>query len=262
MINKFSKPCDKCGKETMHLSREVIRDPSEVLVVQILRFNGDPKNVRRDTTPVSFPAELDLTRYLDSRIAGNKADDLKYTLIGVVRHDSASQDTKAGHYISYVKGPDATWCSINDDIVQEEQNDSGALRTIEIKGKDKDTISTPYILVYTRQPPSTRKDDATIAKEQTLPLQEIFSFLDFDVGRPDNEMDLPFSLHMGRYLDDFEESVQPSRNRWDAHAANIILQLKTDGIVMTGNLKGVVQKAKRKGPLIRKTNPPGIVRRH
>ena len=233
MIHSFSKPCDKCGKDTQHESREVIKDPSEVLLVQILRFNRQDGSVR-DTTPVKFPAELDITRYLDSHIAGNKADGLKYTLNGVVRHESGNTGREAGHYISYVKGPGARWCAIDNDFVQEEEDDCGALQPVEYKGKRSNTTSTPYILVYTRQPPSTTKDDITIAKEEALPPQQISSTLDLDVGPAGDDMDLPVSLHIGPHLDDFEEKVQPSRNRWDVHAVNIVLQIKAGNVPMTG----------------------------
>ena len=83
----------------------------DLLVLHLKRFKFMGMFGRKIDTRVSFPMDLDLSRYTRP----TSGADALYDLTGVVVHHGYS--LSSGHYLSYVKSSDGLWYQKNDSLV-------------------------------------------------------------------------------------------------------------------------------------------------
>lgn len=248
MFSRFEKECKNCERRTSHHSSEIIEDPSEVLFVQILRFQPNRRGVVRDTAKVRFPEELDMTPYTGSHTEPGR---LKYNLGAVVSHEIArggdTTSTEAGHYTCHVKGPTGAWCLLDNEIVEAHEDSKKAFNP-------GNRSCVPYLLVYTRQPPAAEKQAPPHQNEEQP--SDTFSL---KLKEPDEDKFLPASLYIGADVPSACETAKPLDNRWQGHQAKILLEIQAGETLLNGHLKGIFRKAK-KGPLARVARPTGIIK--
>jgi ubiquitin C-terminal hydrolase len=98
--------CDSCRKRVVASKRLSVRTAPNTLTIHLKRFDG----MRKDRANVKYQATLDLSAYMVKRADGPKS--VLYNLTAVLVHDG--HGTRSGHYYSYVKGSNGTWCLKND----------------------------------------------------------------------------------------------------------------------------------------------------
>ena len=112
---EFGTKCEKCGKKTVHEKQVKISQPPNVLILSLQRINE--RTGTKNDCQVSFPDELDLSKYIENECwKENKA---KYTLYGIGNH---SGSLNFGHYYAYIKIKlnsinEGKWYEYNDSIV-------------------------------------------------------------------------------------------------------------------------------------------------
>ena len=112
---EFGTKCEKCGKKTVHEKQVKISQPPNVLILSLQRINE--RTGTKNNCQVSFPDELDLSKYIEYECwKENKA---KYTLYGIGNH---SGSLNFGHYYAYIKIKlnsinEGKWYEYNDSIV-------------------------------------------------------------------------------------------------------------------------------------------------
>jgi ubiquitin C-terminal hydrolase len=135
MIEKlYDYRCDGCGDNTSTKYRkQLFNYAPEILSLQlkITDAYGDKLNIRVTIDPL-----LDLNPYRDN---GMK-DQILYELTAVIKH--SGNDSRSGHYIALVKGPDGAWSQYNDSRM----TTSTLATAVSSKGG-----FTPYILFYHRK---------------------------------------------------------------------------------------------------------------
>ncbi|KAF3483563.1 ubiquitin carboxyl-terminal hydrolase [Arthroderma uncinatum] len=275
-IREYMKPeiipgykCDNCKTESTLYRQMFIRDAPEVLVVQITRFKvSETGESSRLTTRVTFAEDLDLTPRLIPR-AGRSGETLSYQLSSVVVHRGTT--IKEGHYISYVKGPNGAWASLDDEF-SEHVDISAVLNCHE-------DMVVPYVLIYNRKPlfTATRGGQNTVASDTGThsiieigfsppgEVEEISSSTIPGVSAhitPDlpqeqqNGESAPAAPEASDGLSDLFDGSQRSSAgppdpslgaRWEGQPAEIAVQVIMGDIVLTGVLKGILQRSKRLG---------------
>ncbi|KAJ9458329.1 Ubiquitin carboxyl-terminal hydrolase 4 [Diplonema papillatum] len=130
--------CATCKKPTRSARYLKIFRLPNTLVVHLMRFSSESYMKRADD--VQIPEVLDMAEYVDAQARGLPENaGTTYVLDGVVHHTGS---TAAGHYTATVKH-NGEWYDCNDSSVHPLRR-----RSINLAG------SSPYILFYTRAPPS------------------------------------------------------------------------------------------------------------
>lgn len=99
--------CESCSRKVVASKRMTIRTAPNSLCIHLKRFDG----YRKDRSDVKYGARLDLAPYM---VSPPPKSALWYNLVAVLVHDGAG--TRSGHYYSYVKGSNGTWCMKNDSL--------------------------------------------------------------------------------------------------------------------------------------------------
>jgi len=112
---EFGTKCEKCGKKTVHEKQVKISQPPNVLILSLQRINE--RTGTKNDCQVSFPDELDLSKYIENECW--KVNKAKYTLYGIGNH---SGSLNFGHYYAYIKIKlnsinEGKWYEYNDSIV-------------------------------------------------------------------------------------------------------------------------------------------------
>ena len=112
---EFETKCEKCGNKTVHEKQVKISQPPNVLILSLQRINE--RTGTKNDCQVSFPDELDLSKYIENECW--KENRAKYTLYGIGNH---SGSLNFGHYYAYIKIKinsinEGKWYEYNDSIV-------------------------------------------------------------------------------------------------------------------------------------------------
>ncbi|CAM4756927.1 unnamed protein product [Rotaria magnacalcarata] len=133
-------------KEELH--GENLYESLPVIFIQLKRFTYDKalRMIRKIHQSVTFPEILNLDCYFDQDIQelnkeNNTIDNFVYKLNSVVVH--LGENATSGHVFTYVRSPDETWYTANDESMKSTRLDT-------VLG-DKDA----YILCYTKVPKSS-----------------------------------------------------------------------------------------------------------
>jgi ubiquitin C-terminal hydrolase len=124
--------CEACRKRVVASKRLSVRTAPNSLTIHLKRFNG----FKKDRTNVSYCATLDLAPYMVK--PPPHAGAAVYNLVAVLVHDG--HGTRSGHYFSYVKGSNGTWCLKND-------------ASSSVVPESRSLHQQAYILFYSRDPP-------------------------------------------------------------------------------------------------------------
>ena len=93
----------------MHSKKVKISKPPNILILSLQRIDRRGYKIKSD---VSFPDELDLSKYIDTDCF--KDNDIKYTLYAIGNH---SGSINFGHYYAYIKINNEKWYEYNDSCV-------------------------------------------------------------------------------------------------------------------------------------------------
>lgn len=96
--------CVRCQKKVLATKQFSIRSCPPILTIHLKRFTNQ---LRKDTRPVAYPQELDLSQY-----CGHPT---KYKLYAVLVHQGAT--VHSGHYYAFVQAGNQLWYEMNDSIV-------------------------------------------------------------------------------------------------------------------------------------------------
>jgi ubiquitin C-terminal hydrolase len=107
---QFETKCEKCGKKEKHSKEIKISQPPNVLILSIQRTNG--RGGRKSNIPISFPENLDISKYIDHDCCSK--DFAKYSLYGIGNHNGSMD---FGHYYAYIKINNGSWYEYNDSSV-------------------------------------------------------------------------------------------------------------------------------------------------
>jgi ubiquitin C-terminal hydrolase len=91
----FETPCESCKKKTDHAKQVKFSQPPNILILSIQRKNE--RTGLKNNCNISFPDELDISKYIDHEIYG---DNPKYSLYGIGNHTGS---LNFGHYFAYIK---------------------------------------------------------------------------------------------------------------------------------------------------------------
>lgn len=144
--------CESCSKKVVASKRLTIRTAPNSLTIHLKRFDG----YRKDRSDVKYGSKLDLAPYM---VSPPPSSSLWYHLVGVLVHDGAG--TRSGHYYSYVKGSNGTWCVKNDSL-SSTVPESRALR------------QQAYILFFSRDATSgqTRNTNKNVQQNEACDAQQ------------------------------------------------------------------------------------------
>ncbi|KAK2873431.1 hypothetical protein FQN49_002372, partial [Arthroderma sp. PD_2] len=274
-IQEYMKPevisgykCGHCETESTLYRHMFIQDAPEVLVVQIARFKvSQTGESSRLTTKVAFSENLDLTQRLIPR-AGRSGETLKYNLTSVIVHRGTC--IKAGHYISYVKGPTGLWTRLDDESSEPVDID-------DVLDCHED-MEVPYVLIYNRQPlfigaqggPDIIAGDAGIhtiidvgSSSPPVEVEGIPSTIPGGSAHitperpqaPRNEDSAPAPVGtddgLSELFDGSDSSSDDSTGpgfgaRWEGQPAEIAVQVTMGDMILTGVLKGILQKGSKR----------------
>lgn len=154
MKSEIRSDCKTCAtKETFHEIQSQILVPSELLVVQVNRFNGS----RKLQDEIEFQEELVIPdSILDDGLKGQGK--IAYELYAVIFHIGAT--IAKGHYIAAVKGPSGQWFIINDTYVSPPQ-------TLD-KSMTDGGKKNAYILAYRRVEIQSNSADSKIGSSAAV----------------------------------------------------------------------------------------------
>ena len=107
---QFGTKCEKCNKKTEHEKEIKISQPPNILILSLQRTNG--RTQKKNDSPISFPEELNISKYIDSE-CGHK-NESNYSLYGIGNHHGS---LNFGHYYAYIKLNDKDWYQYNDSFV-------------------------------------------------------------------------------------------------------------------------------------------------
>ena len=112
--------CDHCGEMAGQRGTSRFYTLPGLLIIQLKRFTWTENGQQKVSTHVNFPLkDLDLQSLLTPGEADlselpsiMSREKTKYDLAAVINHEGAQ--TTWGHYYSYIRLPDGSWCSMND----------------------------------------------------------------------------------------------------------------------------------------------------
>ncbi|CAF4486075.1 unnamed protein product, partial [Rotaria magnacalcarata] len=140
--------CMYCQKKVPATRSLQISKALPVIFIQLKRFTYDKalRMIRKIHQSVTFPEILNLDCYFDQDIQelnkeNNTIDNFVYKLKSVVVH--LGENATSGHVFTYVRSPDETWYTANDESMKSTRLDT-------VLG-DK----YAYILCYTKVPKSS-----------------------------------------------------------------------------------------------------------
>ncbi len=132
---KNSYKCDHCKENSTYgYNKNYILTPPEILVICLKKFEKTAYGMKKYSKSVSFPSQMDLSRYVLSN--PDRADTSAiYELYGAVQH---SGSLNGGHYVCFVKKESGTWYYVSDSVVSQ-SSEGAALK------------SDAYLLFYQRK---------------------------------------------------------------------------------------------------------------
>ena len=119
--------CDFCGRKNKSIKKNMIWKSPKILIIQLKRFKTNDYGIisRKITNMVTYPKELDISKYIDSNSPYKK--DCIYNLYAINLHHSIGMfnTINSGHYTSIViNRHNNTWYEFDDDddltVVNEE----------------------------------------------------------------------------------------------------------------------------------------------
>ena len=116
-----------------------------VLVIALKRYTASPKGVAKNSHHIAFSDTLDLKPCL---VGSSGTSAAVYDLASVVVHTGG--ECNSGHTYAYVKSRSGTWFKMDDASVQ-----SASFSKIQTE--------SPYLLIYTLQPPKDTRSTAASA---------------------------------------------------------------------------------------------------
>lgn len=127
--NKYN--CSKCNCYTNSRKKLSFWYMPDMLIVHLKRFKNNGTHIRKITSLIEYPMELDMYDYI-SEYNKKKA---QYKLISVIQHFG---QCNGGHYISYSITSDGKWYRFDD----------GHVSVIEQNIEDEIVTNASYILIY------------------------------------------------------------------------------------------------------------------
>ncbi|CAB3977036.1 ubiquitin carboxyl-terminal hydrolase 23 [Paramuricea clavata] len=122
LLDQYSAPvqleqpynCERCGKGTDAWKRTLVRNPPQILCIQLLRFDANGQKINKE---IDYPPELTIPEYQrdlkDGRSATSTAE---YTLSSIIVHEG--NQISSGHYVCYVNRS-GRWFYTSDTVVKE-----------------------------------------------------------------------------------------------------------------------------------------------
>ncbi|WEW61831.1 hypothetical protein PRK78_007327 [Emydomyces testavorans] len=280
--------CSKCNHQGTASRLTYIRDAPEILIIHINRHRE--LDNKRLATKLHYDETIDLTGILEP-YARKKDEVLNYELYSVIFHEG--KVVQAGHYTAYVRTPRDEWAYINDEEVSQATLDAALGKPT----RERSRTAIPYVLVYVRKPVHCPDPNSKLTIDDSLfngpgfedestkepidqadqPHEQVEPSLPRE-GSKESEVELEASLVFPNPGEDEDIEVGNSprirpapapaiATRWEGQPAEITIKVAMGDIVLTGVLKGVLKRSRRKqfstqsGGSIPPEKPKGVTKR-